>query len=75
MMFLARIVPGRKAEVFALTGALFIQPRAWLFCSYRQGSCAIAYTRDEALQAAKRKIEQPREVRPALRVSVQRGAW
>lgn len=72
-MFLARIVPGRSPEVFQLTGALFIQPKSWAFCSYRQGACAIGYTRDEALGAAKRRLEMPRQVRPALRVSVQRG--
>lgn len=61
-MFLARIVPGRSPEVFSLSGALFIQPKSWLFCSYRQGSCAIAYSKDEALGAAKRRLEMPRQM-------------
>lgn len=61
MMFFARVVPGRKAEVFSLTGALIIQPRAWQFCSYRKGACAIGYTKDLALQAAWRQLDRPRE--------------
>lgn len=59
-MFLARVVPGRKPEVFRLTGALFIQPKAWAFCSYRRGACAIGYTQELALRAAWRKLDNSR---------------
>lgn len=60
MMFFARLIAGKQPEVFRLTGVLFIQPKSWAFSSYRRGACAYGYTRDEALAAAKRKLEQPR---------------
>lgn len=61
MMFLARLVTGRQPEVFPLTGALYFEPRSWAFCSYRRGACAIAYTRLEALQAARQRLEMPQQ--------------
>lgn len=60
MMFLARILPGREPQVFALSGFLILQPRSWTFCSYRRGACAIGYTKAEAVRAAKRRLEMPR---------------
>lgn len=74
MMFFARVIAGKPPEVFALTDVLLVTPRSWSFVSYRRGACAIGYTRDSALQAAMRRLDMPRTVRPALRVSVQRSA-
>lgn len=71
MMYLARVILGSEPQVFHLTGALIMNPRSWSFCSYRRGACAIGYTQSEALQAARRRLEMPK---PALRVTVERGA-
>jgi hypothetical protein len=60
MMFLARILSGGKPEVYPLDGALITAPRAWAFCSYRRGACAIHYTEVLAVRTARRKLyEQP----------------
>lgn len=74
-MYLARILPGVAPQVYSLTDMLCVAPRSWDFVSYRRGACAIGYTRELAMQAARRRLERPREPRPVLRVSVQRGVW
>lgn len=52
-MFLARLVPGRKPQVYPLIGALHF-PRAWNFVSYGRGAAAIDATQTAALRAARR---------------------
>ena len=59
-MFLARIVAGCAPQVYPLQGALFAEPRSWSFVAFRPGACAIGYTRDDAVQRAKRRLEMPR---------------
>lgn len=72
MMFFARIVAGSKPEVYPLSGALFLEPKSWLFESYRRGACAFGYTKADALFRAKRRLEMPRPaLAPALRVRAQ----
>lgn len=51
-MFLARLIPGRKPQVYPLIGALYF-PRAWRFVSYGQGAAAIDETQTAALKAAR----------------------
>lgn len=52
-MFLARIVTGRKPQVYPLMGCLYF-PRAWRFVSYGKGVAAIDSTQTAALSAARR---------------------
>lgn len=53
MMYLARVVTGRKPQVYPLIGALHF-PRAWRFASYGMGAAAIDATQTAALRAARR---------------------
>jgi hypothetical protein len=69
-MFLARIVGGRKPEVYTLTGSLHF-PRAWCFMSYQRGAAAIGETPLAAIVAARQM-----HGRPAIRriyVTTERG--
>lgn len=52
-MFLARVIPGRKPQVYCLSGSLHF-PRAWRFVSYGRGAAAIDSTQTAALKAASR---------------------
>lgn len=59
-MFLARIVTGRKPQVYPLTGCLCF-PRAWRFVSYGKGAAAIDATQTAALSAA-RRLNRERQI-------------
>jgi hypothetical protein len=56
-MFLARLIPGRKPQVYPLIGALYF-PRAWRFASYGRGAAAIDQTQTAALTAARRRLRE-----------------
>lgn len=56
-MFLARLIPGRKPQVYPLIGALYF-PRSWRFVSYGRGAAAIGETQTAALSAARRLTER-----------------
>jgi hypothetical protein len=56
-MYLARIVTGRKPQVYYLTGCLHF-PRAWRFVSYGRGAAAIDQTQMAALKAARQTLRR-----------------
>lgn len=56
MMFLARLVPGSPPQVFPLHGHLL--PRAWGFCSYHRGACAIDTTAVRAVRSARAQLRR-----------------
>lgn len=53
-MFLARLVPGEATKLYIVDGHLL--PRAWGFCSYLRGACAIDTTEVRAVRAARAQL-------------------
>lgn len=55
-MYFARIIPGASPKVYPIDGHLL--PRAWGFCSYHRGACAIDTTEVRAVRSARAQLRR-----------------